>query len=172
MPFVSDTEFRNFNGDTNEDAFISPDETLTISFNATVRVTSIDFFGIEAGEVVTVAVDGLNSVQFNDVVGDSPDDAFENPLGTLVIPAGTDITFNISGAGGQFGLSNIEVVEATSTPVLRGDANCDTVVDFDDIAPFISFLSGGGFKAEADVDGSGEVDFDDIAPFIAILSGT
>jgi len=46
----------------------------------------------------------------------------------------------------------------------------DGVVDFLDIAPFITLLSTGVFQAEADVDESGQVDFLDISPFIVILS--
>jgi len=58
------------------------------------------------------------------------------------------------------------------TTTLLGDANCDGMVDFRDIVPFIAFLSNNEFKAEADIDGSGAVDFRDIVPFIGILSGS
>ena len=57
-------------------------------------------------------------------------------------------------------------------PVLLGDVNLDSEVDFSDIAPFIAILSDNDFQAEADIDMSGAVDFLDIAPFIAILSGS
>ena len=56
--------------------------------------------------------------------------------------------------------------------VLLGDANCDGMVNFDDIAPFIVLLATDGFKAEADIDMSGEVDFDDISLFIGILAAS
>ncbi|MDB2686560.1 hypothetical protein N9Y42_05065 [Mariniblastus sp.] len=52
-----------------------------------------------------------------------------------------------------------------------GDASLNGVVDFDDIAPFITILAEGTFLAQADIDGSLEVDFDDIAGFIQILAG-
>ena len=61
-----------------------------------------------------------------------------------------------------------------------GDLNCDGLVDFDDINPFVLALGGeGGYVAEfpecnwlsADVDGDGDVDFDDITPFVDLLSG-
>ena len=54
--------------------------------------------------------------------------------------------------------------------VLLGDVNMDGVVSFLDITPFISFISSGDFKAEADIDGNGAVNFLDITPFIAILT--
>ena len=59
---------------------------------------------------------------------------------------------------------------SSSPDVLYGDVNLDGVIDFLDIAPFISVLASGVFQAEADIDMSGEVNFLDIAPFINILS--
>ena len=56
-------------------------------------------------------------------------------------------------------------------PVLLGDVNLDTEVNFLDITPFIALLASGELQAEADVDGNGAVDFLDITPFIALLSG-
>ena len=47
----------------------------------------------------------------------------------------------------------------------------DGVVNFLDISPFISLLSGGGFLEQADINGDGQVNFLDISPFIGILSG-
>ena len=54
---------------------------------------------------------------------------------------------------------------------ILGDVNMDGVVDFFDIAPFITVLSAQTFQAEADIDGNGVVDFFDIQPFIGLLSG-
>ncbi len=54
-------------------------------------------------------------------------------------------------------------------PILLGDVNQDSVVDFADISSFISILSSGGFLDEADCDRDGDVDFADIPEFIAIL---
>ena len=54
---------------------------------------------------------------------------------------------------------------------LLGDVNLDGIVNFFDIAPFISVLSAQTFQLEADIDGNDVVNFLDIAPFIAILSG-
>jgi len=53
--------------------------------------------------------------------------------------------------------------------VLLGDVNQDSIVNFLDIAPFISVLSIGDFQAEADTNTDGAVDFLDISPFILLL---
>jgi hypothetical protein len=61
-----------------------------------------------------------------------------------------------------------------------GDLNCDGVVDFGDINPFVQALSDpGGYEAaypgcnirHGDCNGDGFVDFDDINAFVALLSG-
>ena len=58
-------------------------------------------------------------------------------------------------------------------PVLTlGDCNKDRVVDFSDIAVFISILSAGDYLAEADTDQNSVVDFSDIVAFISILSAS
>lgn len=70
--------------------------------------------------------------------------------------------------------------EAFFDPWVLGDMNCDGVVDFDDISPFVLALGGqSGYEAaypecnwyHADCDNDGDVDFDDINPFIALLGG-
>ncbi len=71
-------------------------------------------------------------------------------------------------------------VYATGCAELRGDANCDGRVDFDDIDPFVVALGGqAAYEAaypfcrwdNADCDNSGSVDFDDIDALVAALSG-
>jgi len=64
-----------------------------------------------------------------------------------------------------------------------GDANCDGVVNFDDIDPFVAALTGpaawsaalGGapcdYLCANDINADGSVNFDDIDPFVAVLSG-
>ena len=54
--------------------------------------------------------------------------------------------------------------------VLLGDVNRDGIVDFSDIADFITILAASGDQAEADIDGDGTVTFMDIGPFISLLS--
>ena len=61
-----------------------------------------------------------------------------------------------------------------------GDLNCDGVIDFDDINPFVLALSDPvAYQAaypncdilNGDCDGDGDVDFDDINAFVALLGG-
>ena len=56
-------------------------------------------------------------------------------------------------------------------PILLCDVNRDGAVNFLDISPFISVLSGGDFQAEADCNEDGSVNFLDISPFIVALAG-
>ncbi len=62
----------------------------------------------------------------------------------------------------------------------RGDMNCDGVVDFDDIDPFVLALNGqAGYEAafpncvyvNADCNNDQAVNFDDIEAFVALLTG-
>lgn len=57
-----------------------------------------------------------------------------------------------------------------AVPVLLGDVNLDSAVDFSDIPAFIAVLQSGEYQAEADCDENGLVSFADIPAFIAILS--
>jgi len=52
-----------------------------------------------------------------------------------------------------------------------GDIDQNGVVDFLDIAPFITVLATNEFQTEADINMDLVVDFLDISPFILILSG-
>ena len=53
--------------------------------------------------------------------------------------------------------------------VVKGDADMDGDVDFDDIPAFIAILQSGMFVAQADADCDLDIDFDDIPAFIVIL---
>jgi len=62
----------------------------------------------------------------------------------------------------------------------RGDLNCDGLINFDDINPFVLALTDPAGYAIAypncnilngDINGDGRVDFDDINPFVALLTG-
>ncbi len=64
-------------------------------------------------------------------------------------------------------------------PQQPGDLNCDGLVTFDDINPFVLALSSpAGYQAafpncnilNGDCNGDGLVDFDDINAFVALLS--
>jgi hypothetical protein len=64
---------------------------------------------------------------------------------------------------------------------LYGDLNCDGVINFDDIDPFVSALGADQLAwnlahprchwLNADCNADGVVDFDDIDAFVALLSG-
>jgi len=76
---------------------------------------------------------------------------------------------NRFGFGSDIGLAF--TVHATATQdILLGDTNLDGAVDFQDISPFITILSGSGFLDQADIDQNGVVNFLDISPFISVLS--
>jgi hypothetical protein len=79
--------------------------------------------------------------------------------------------------GGRFTLTGGFWAVAARVP---GDLNCDGVIDFDDINPFVLALSDpNGYYAaypycnvwNGDCNSDGVVDFDDINAFIALLSG-
>jgi hypothetical protein len=68
----------------------------------------------------------------------------------------------------------------TRSQLMPGDLNCDGIVDFVDINPFVLALSDpAGYQAafpqcdtlNGDCNGDGYVTFEDINPFVAILSG-
>ncbi len=83
----------------------------------------------------------------------------------------------------QYGWGRINaraaVAAALAPAPCAGDTNCDGVVDFFDIDPFVealSFPNGAGWPhpcrwLNADADGSGSVDFFDIDPLVALLGG-
>ena len=83
-----------------------------------------------------------------------------------------DIQGTPDGFDAEVEIDNGNVILTLTDEFLLGDTNMDGVVNFLDIAPFISILSGGGgFLEQADINGDGEVNFLDISPFIGILSG-
>jgi hypothetical protein len=83
--------------------------------------------------------------------------------------------------GGDFELSGgFWAGVSPGTNVLPGDMNCDGVVDFYDINPFILRLTDPpGYLAKfpdcpdgnGDLNGNGSVGFEDINPFVALLTG-
>jgi len=94
---------------------------------------------------------------------ETPQDGLDN-FGTISVAAGRGgSSFFGSGSGGQEGV-------VIFSPALKGDVNLSGTPDFDDIGSFIAALQSGEFQAEADCDCNTVIDFADIAPFIAILS--
>ena len=82
-----------------------------------------------------------------------------------------DIQGTPDGFDAEVEIDNGNVILTLTDDFLLGDTNMDGVVNFLDISPFISLLSGGGFLEQADINGDGQVNFLDISPFIGILSG-
>ncbi|MEW6249549.1 MAG: hypothetical protein AB1716_02800 [Planctomycetota bacterium] len=77
------------------------------------------------------------------------------------------------------GIFNETVSAMRIDMAVRGDLNCDGVVNFDDINPFVLALSDpAGYQAAyptcniltGDCNGDGLVNFDDINPFVALLT--
>jgi hypothetical protein len=83
-------------------------------------------------------------------------------------------------ADGDGQVEPLEAIGVQSTPVHPGDLNCDNLVDFSDINPFVLILSNpaawqqtypGCPQLNGDIDGDGTVGFGDINPFVALLTG-
>ena len=114
------------------------------------------------------------------------------PQGACCLPNGNCIVFTQSDCaivGGTWkGLgtdcadnnSNGTADVCEQQAICRGDCNCDGIIDFDDINPFVSAIGAepvawnlahaGCHWLNADCDGDGDVDFDDIDPFVALLT--
>ena len=95
------------------------------------------------------------------------------PIETLegILADGSPFSFG-QGGGSELGIPNFspDAIVTVTRSLILGDVSGDGVVNFQDISPFISLLSAGGFQEEADIDGNGVVNFLDIGPFIRILT--
>jgi glucose/arabinose dehydrogenase len=94
--------------------------------------------------------------------------------GVTLADAGT-YTVNVSNAAGAVTSTGVDL-----TVVLAGDVNCNGVLGFDDINPFVLRLTNpAGYAAaypacsdaHSDVNRNGVVGFDDINPFVTLLTG-
>ena len=154
-----------------------------IGTNANNSFRQSIFTVTEAGGAATVAFTEdddtdadppVNTFSGTFVLGDGVEDGNDYSNYTIISGLTAD-SFSIevtSPDGGRGAISGFQIRVNSDTEVVLGDANCDGMVSFLDISPFIGFLSSEEFKPQADVDGSGEIDFLDIAPFISILSGS
>ena len=108
------------------------------------------------------------------------------PVGTIWTLAADALTLvelptyqTSSGGDGAYRLSF-----SISAESVRGDADCDGDVDYDDIDAFVAAIGGRsswagylggspacGYLLSCDIDGNGQVDYGDIDPFVACLSG-
>jgi len=75
----------------------------------------------------------------------------------------------------------LDAAELPQIVLLTGDVNCDGLVSFGDINPFVLLLSNPVLWQETypgcpfengDINGDGLVGFGDINPFVMLLSGT
>jgi len=115
-----------------------------------------------------------------DLDGDGAYDDFTGPSGTwsYATPGDRVVRVQVTDGDGGFAYGQFTVsVQATGAP---GDLNCDGVVNFDDINPFVLALTDlAGYAAafpncdllNGDINGDGIVTFDDINGFVALLGG-
>lgn len=99
---------------------------------------------------------------------------------TLSAPLSYVAAFQVSGIDVLVTVSGTIVAKAPTLPALcPGDTNCDGVVNFKDIDPFVAALGGPANWPDpdcpwlnADTNGDGNVTFKDIDPFVALLGST
>ena len=173
-PSINNDDF-DLIGDGSESSDLNPGETVTFTFDQDVVFTEIELESVQADDTFDVLVDGVAVLQT------TGDDAFLDDLGGLsglMIPAGSEITFAVGGilAPDLTDLPSTSIRIETFTveimsDVIKGDADMDGDVDFDDIPEFIAILQAGVFVPQADADCDTDIDFDDIPAFIMILQG-
>ena len=117
--------------------------------------------GIGAGSLFVAAGDVAGTVYLvRDVNGDG--DALDF---AEVIPVATGLTQP----------TGIVMVLAATLGCLKGDVNIDTLVDFNDVAPFVQILVCASVPADpcpADVNGDGAINGEDVQAFVDALFGT
>ena len=164
------------------DLIIYSDSDRRGSTNNSARTS---FFNVTAGgETTTVLVeddDGFNdednSNTFNGTYVVSDGAGGGGNYSNFVVVSGltaADFTIDVraNDTSGRGAISGFQIV--VSDDVMHGDVNLDDIVNFLDIAPFISVLAAGGSDTEeaaADCNDDGEVSFLDISPFITALAG-
>ena len=157
-------DFFSFDADLNE--------SLTISFSQDLFIQELDLAGLltpspEQFTVNDIVIDNANvntRDEFSFVTNANPDGMF--------LEAGE--TLRLAATNGSIAIQGLTVEVATDdiNTDLICDVNMDGMINFLDIAPFISLLTIGDFQAEADCNQDGAVNFLDIAPFILILANS
>ncbi len=141
--------------------FITPTSTVKIRFEASDPTAG-------GGSVVEAAVDAVQ-VTRTGCTTVLPDCNENGIVDADDIAVGRSLDLNANG-----------VPDECETVYVVGDTNCDGVVNFDDIDPFIVALSGqtayeAAYPAcrwlNADCNQDGSVDFDDIDAFVALIGG-
>ena len=119
---------------------------------------------VTSGDPVACSADG---VFFNQSLNSA------NPMVEWVVPASAVFVEYFCAPHCQFGMIG------SITVLLPGDLNCDGVVNFGDIDPFVLALTdAAGYVAAfpdcdmslADINGDGAVNFGDIDPFVELLT--
>jgi hypothetical protein len=169
--------------------FVAPIAGL---YELTAAFSRTDPNGQGNGVDVAIFPGGIQNLTFQDDIGqfDSSNAIWHefispNSAGTwfyagpsiLYLDQGTALDLAVFNRGSDW--SDGTWAEATLVYRVRGDMNCDGVVDFDDINPFVLAISSHAQYQQAypdcdwynaDCNGDGYIDFGDINPFVAILS--
>jgi hypothetical protein len=127
------------------------------------KVFDADFLEFEDGPTKPVTLQWATYYDAADEAGIS------RLWGGIHIPA-DDFAGRIMGASIGADAYQFSVENLFEANLLLGDSNCDGVVDFLDIAPFISALVSGQYSSKCDFNRNGSVEFLDIAPFVAVLA--
>ena len=116
----------------------------------------------------------LNGVSLNNLVLNEPRTVLDrNVRLSGVLADGTAFSFDLNSSFApsqdNFQTGAVLNVILTESEVLLGDVNLDGVVNFLDIAGFVTILLAGAVLDEADINQDGIVNFLDIGPFVVIL---
>ena len=110
-PSFSNGGFETAKGDTSgtEGSDFNPGEAVVFEFDEDLVFTEFNFTSIDAtDEFFDIFVDGILIDSFSD---GTADDDFVNPLGSLVISAGSDVTFAARGPGAS---TNIRITSISA----------------------------------------------------------
>ena len=145
--------------------YTKTDITYTLS-----DIVTTDEMGTEPVGATTITYSLSDAVAADPTLQATLDDYTAN-YSTLVGDSFAYLSVQKTGNGNATIINSFEIAVSSAEDCLLGDVNEGGAVDFLDIVPFISLLSGRGFQCEADINVDGMVDFLDIAPFIGILTG-
>jgi hypothetical protein len=116
----------------------------------------------------------------DDADGDGTGDACAIPEGGCILDDGSCQVWTFTQCRDAGGSYRGDGTLCPNQPGLLGDTNCDGLVDFGDINPFVLMLSDPAAWQAAypqcdlsngDINGDGAADFADINPFVALLVG-